>query len=385
MFVCVPQTGHIVPLMPLAQAFAAAGDEVVLASGPDAAAAATSRGLGFRPAGPAFGEWFGRLAARTRGTPGDGLAPERVERYFIPRLFAEIGAAVMVDDLLAVARDVRPDIIVFDSLAYAGALVATVLGVPAVHHTVGPVMDPAVVELAADALSPLWRAFSLDVPGDAGTGSGVTVAICPPSLDPIGAALPNTMPLRPTDLPIHSDPPADLPVATWERPVVYVTLGTFSNSNLAVFRLLLDGVAALPVNVVATIGRDNDPNALSPVAGNVHIARFIPQAQLLPHCAAAVSHAGAGTVFGILAHGLPSVAVPQSADNFRIADRLVAAGVAWSLMPDELTGEAVRDAVAAALADGTVRIEAERLATEIALMPSPADVAAGLRAWAAAT
>ncbi|MGP8222380.1 MAG: glycosyltransferase, partial [Acidimicrobiales bacterium] len=49
---CVPQTGHILPLLPLAQAFQAQGDDVVVASGPDAAEAVSGRGLPFRPAGP---------------------------------------------------------------------------------------------------------------------------------------------------------------------------------------------------------------------------------------------------------------------------------------------------------------------------------------------
>ena len=30
-FCCVPQTGHTLPLLPLAQAFAAQGDEVIVA------------------------------------------------------------------------------------------------------------------------------------------------------------------------------------------------------------------------------------------------------------------------------------------------------------------------------------------------------------------
>ena len=47
-FSCVPQTGHIMPLLPLAQAFAARGDDVTVASGPDAEAIVTSRGLAFR-------------------------------------------------------------------------------------------------------------------------------------------------------------------------------------------------------------------------------------------------------------------------------------------------------------------------------------------------
>jgi UDP:flavonoid glycosyltransferase YjiC (YdhE family) len=353
-----------------------------VASGPDAADPVTRRGLSFRQAGPSFGDWYGRLRARTRGTPGDGLAPDRVERYFIPRLFAEVGAPAMVDDLLAVAGDLRPDLVVFDSLAYAGPLVATALAVPAVHHTVGPVMDAEVVELAADALSPLWRQFGVDVSDDAGTTLGKTVTICPLTLDPRGATIPRTVPMRPTDLPAHPAAPTEVPPDVWERPVVYVTLGTFSNSNLAVFRLLLDAAADLPVNVVATVGNDNDPSALAPIPPNAWVARFIPQAELLPHCGAAISHAGAGTIFGILAHGLPSVAVPQSADNFRIAGLLDAAGAARVVMPADLSAETVREALSVVLADGGHRAAAASVAGEIAEMPPPKDVARALRDWA---
>lgn len=78
----------------MAEAFAAQGDEVVVTSGADAADAVHARGLAFREAGPTFGDWYQALRARTRGIPGDGLPPERVVRYFLPRLRPSIcGAA----------------------------------------------------------------------------------------------------------------------------------------------------------------------------------------------------------------------------------------------------------------------------------------------------
>jgi MGT family glycosyltransferase len=169
-----------------------------------------------------------------------------------------------------------------------------------------------------------------------------------------------------------------LPDWLWERPVVYVTLGTFSNTNAAVFRMLLDAVAVHEVNAVVTIGRDNDAAALGTIPPNVHVAQFIPQAELLPHCTAAVHHAGAGTAFGILAHGLPSVAVPQSADNFAIAARLAEAGAACVLMPPEADRDSVVAALREVLDDAAVRAAAETIAAEIALMAGPDVVAAAL-------
>jgi MGT family glycosyltransferase len=144
------------------------------------------------------------------------------------------------------------------------------------------------------------------------------------------------------------------------------------------FRTFFEAVADLPLNAVATIGRDNDPHALGAVPPNVHVARFIPQAELLPHCTAVLHHAGAGTTFGLLAHALPSLAVPQSADNFAIAGRLAAAGAATVLMPDEVTVDSVRQAVRAVVDEPRYRTAAVSLADEIAAMPSPEQVARAL-------
>jgi hypothetical protein len=376
---CVPQTGHVLPLLPLAAAFSAQGDEATVASGPDAEAVATSRGLGFRAVGPGFDAWFDALGRRTRGLPGDGLAPERVESYFVPRLFAEIGTAFMVDDLLKLCEELEPELLVFDPYVFAAPLVAELTGTASVLHNIGALMSFDVLELASDAVSPIWREFGLSVPEAAGVFGGTTLAICPYSLDPNVIDLARVRPLRPVPVPLAS--PRALPVSLPDpaRPLVYVTLGTFSNNDLDLFRLILAALDHEPVNVLATIGRDNDPVGLAPLPDNARVARFIPQAGVLPHCSVVVHHAGAGTTFGVLAHGLPAVAVPQSADNFVMAGRLATSGAARTLMPGEVTGDAVRSAVRVALEDPECRYQGQLLAGEIAGMPPPGEVAADLR------
>lgn len=373
LFTCVPQTGHVTPVLPLTEAFRRRGDEVVLASGPDAAEVATRRGLAFRQVGPAYAEWYAALLRRTRGQPGDGLPADRIERYFLPRLFGEVGAALVLDDLLEVARELRPDLLVFDSALFAGPMVAAAEGIPAVLHPVGLMHHPEVVALTADAVSPMWRELGLDAPRDAGLYAGTTLAVAPPSLDPATRVLPRVQPLRAVPLPVGSGERSG-------RPLVYLTLGTFSNSNLDLFRLVLAALGELPVNAVATVGRDNDPAVLGPLPEHVRVERFVPQAELLPDCALVVHHGGAGTAFGVLAHGLPSVVLPQSADNFVIAERMAGAGAALSLMPADVSAGAVRGAVEAALADASIAEAARRVADEIAAMPDPDEVAAMLAA-----
>lgn len=379
LFACVPQTGHLTPLLPLATQLAAQGAEVIVASGPTLTGTVTGCGLSFSRVCPDFDDWFVALAARTRGRPGDGLAADRVERYFVPRLFAEIGLDLMLDGLTQLVRDARPDLLVFEPYALAAPLAAASCGVEAVQHAVGLRFDPLVLELVSDAVTPAWRAADLDVPAAAGLYDGTTLAICPPSLDPADGADSGTVQrLRPTALPA---PGALLPVelAYPDRPLVYVTLGTFSNNDVPLFALILRALAELPVTVLVTTGRDTDPDALGAVPGNALVSGFVPQSLVLPHCAAVVHHAGAGTTFGALAHALPAVALPQSADNFAIAGRLAAAGAARVLMPGEVSHDAVRDAVLSVLQEPVWRHHAERIASEIAAMPDPAEVATMLR------
>ena len=130
--------------------------------------------------------------------------------------------------------------------------------------------------------------------------------------------------------------------------------------------------------IVRTVLGDIDPSALGPTPDNAHVARFIDQAHVLPHCTAVVHHAGAGTMFGVLAHGLPSVALPQSADNFVNARLLASAGAAQNLMPGEVTDVSVRSGLRSVLDDADYRQRAQLLADEISAMPSPREVASHL-------
>ena len=74
-----------------------------------------------------------------------------------------------------------------------------------------------------------------------------------------------------------------------------------------------------------------------------------------------------------MAHGLPLLVVPQGADQWSNAERVVGAGAGRLLQGDDLTGAAVRREVTALLHTPSCRRAARAIAAEIAAMPSPAD------------
>ena len=306
------------------------------------------------------------------GSPGDGIAPERINHYFLPRLFGEVAGDDMIDDLVECAQKLDPDLIVFESYAFAAPLVADLLGVPSVHHNLGPLLEPEVLTLVDDAVSPLWRSFGRRSPGFAGLYRDLTIEVCPASLEPNQVPSGVRLSLRPAPAPLRA-------AALTTRPLVYATLGTFFNRSTEVFRDILEGLSDEDVDVVVTVGSDQDPSDVAPVPANARVERFIPQADLLPECAVVVHHGGAGTTFGCLAHGVPQVVIPQGADNFINAEIIERVGAGRSLRPGYNGASAIRDAVRRAIEDPGYREVGRRVADEIASMPGPSDVARSIR------
>lgn len=152
-------------------------------------------------------------------------------------------------------------------------------------------------------------------------------------------------------------------IAELESPLVYVTMGTVYNQP-ELFRPLLDGLDGHGAALV-TVGRNVEPDALGPLPPRVRVERFVPQAHILPRCAAVVSHGGSGTTLGALAQGLPLVLVPQAADQFDNAARAEAAGAAVVLRPGEVTAETVRAALGRVLGESAFAEAARRIAAEI--------------------
>jgi UDP-glucoronosyl and UDP-glucosyl transferase len=361
-------------MLPLVTSLVAGGEHVVVAAAADAAPFVEGSGAGFTAVGHGEDVWFSTLIGRTRGSPGDGLAPERIHHYFLPRVFGEIGADDMIDDLVAFGREFVPDLIIFETAAFAGPLLGELLGVPTVHHYYGPVIDLDVLDLVDDAVSPLWRSFGRNTPGFAGVYRDLTIEICPASLETDHVPTGERLFLRPAPLPSSAPSVSD-------RPLVYATLGTLFNRATNIFRDIFVGLSAQDVDALVTVGRDQDPATLAPLPPNARVERYIPQATLLPQCSVVVHHGGAGTTFGCLVHGVPQVVIPQGADNFINAAMVEGAGAGLTLHPNEVNPEAIRDAVMAIVREPRFSAAARRVADEIVSMPGPDEVAQQLREW----
>jgi hypothetical protein len=303
------------------------------------------------------------------------MPPGERRPFVFTSRFAKIEAPAKLEELRDITVHWKPDLIVHESADLAAPIVAAALGVPSVHHGWGRLVPRACFELAAAATDSLWQSQGLDPEPLCGAFRGRYVDICPPSLRaepvPDGVHVLRLRPAEPEDVAGISAPwGTRLP----ERPTVYMTLGTVFN-DLSIFRLLLEALANLDCNVIATIGRDKDPASLEPLPENAIVERYVPQSKVLPHSDLMVSHGGSGSMFAALAHGLPQLLLPRGADQFDNANACRAAGAARVLMPGELTADAVRAEMTVLLDNPSYSERAREIASEIAAMPSAADIA----------
>ncbi|MGK5628991.1 macrolide family glycosyltransferase [Streptomyces sp. URMC 123] len=137
----------------------------------------------------------------------------------------------------------------------------------------------------------------------------------------------------------------------WTRPadaenVLLISLGSAYTRQPEFYRQCLAAYGDLPGwHVVLQIGKYTDLGELGDVPPNVEVHSWVPQRAILEQADAFVTHAGMGGCGEGLLAGVPMIAVPQAAEQFMNADRLVELGVARRIDTPEATAETLRAAL----------------------------------------
>ncbi|MFI9270817.1 macrolide family glycosyltransferase [Kitasatospora sp. NPDC052896] len=157
----------------------------------------------------------------------------------------------------------------------------------------------------------------------------------------------------------------------WTRPegvekVLLISLGSAFTHQPGFYRECLKAFGDLPGwHVVLQVGKATDLAELGEIPANMEVHRWVPQFAVLQQADAFVTHAGMGGCSEGLYCGLPMVAVPQAADQFGNADRLVELGVGRRLDTAEATAEALRSAVLELTGDPAVAARLAEISREV--------------------
>jgi UDP:flavonoid glycosyltransferase YjiC (YdhE family) len=369
LFASTGGAGHITPLLPFAAACRRAGHEILLVGPPGLTVTAEREAIPFAP---------GALPPEAETGPVWAQIPHlssvEAERLVIGRIFATLDVRAMVPAMRAAVGGWQPDVIVREPAEFASAVVADEQDVPHVQVAVGLIAaHQQITGMAAPAVE-AWRA---GLPARIAAAPYLT--LFPPSFDsghgPDPSPTHRFRPPQPVPGPLPDLWPGD------ERPLVYVTFGSVAAripTAAPVYGLALEAVADLPARVLLTTGHGVGAGSLVPPGPHVHVAAWVPQADVLARASVVVCHGGSGTTLGALTAGVPLVVTPLFADQPENARRVAALGVGAAVAPrdDGASTSAIdpadlRRAILGVLDDPAPAAAARRMADEIATLPLP--------------
>ncbi|WP_405887182.1 activator-dependent family glycosyltransferase [Streptomyces sp. NBC_01136] len=399
LFAGLSEKSHLYTMVPLAWAFVTAGHDVLVAGSPSMTPAVTAAGLVAAPVGSDHALHADMAGSRdsqdadvanwSRLGPGQVDWPTLRERYEIsvPWGFARYNEPVM-DDMVALARDWRPDLVIRDPLAYAGAVAARVCG--AAHARLLWCADVygqarrTFVELARDVpeterVDPLaeWiddRARSYGVACDEELLNGqFTIDTLPPSLRPPSALHQLSMRYLPYNgAAVQWDWLREEP----KQPRVCVTLGSTNTEAYGGDYVPVDDIlralGGLDIDVVAALMPEQAEQLGDDLPPNVRAVSGIALKTLLPTCSAVVHHGGWGSFSTALVNGVPQLALSTNVADQELRGRsLEKAGAGIFVHHSDVDAGQVLADTRLLLQEPAFAAAARRLRDESAAMPSP--------------
>ncbi len=362
-----PVYGHIIPELPLARALREQGHTVAFLTGGYVADLLASEGFEHLVAGPAV---IPDLVLEVERTTGVNVLMHGVTVETEAEVFAGARIDLGYEDMVAVARPWRPELIVAEMYDFVGPMIGAALGVPVATLALGPAIRPESVEALRVRSEARHREHGVEP-----VAASWYLDSCPASLQIQGWQAPETwIGLRPEAYSGGGQTAVIVVDGTHVRPRVLVSFGTLFVIPEVITPIVRELLKQdLDVRVALGPSHKADDFELDPA--RVEFVGFTPLAQLLTDVDLVLTVGGSGTVFGALAHGIPLVLTPQGADQPINAELAATAGAGIAFPLGQAEPAAVAAAVGTVLAEPGYRLAALRIAAEIAALPGAAEVA----------
>ena len=392
-------TGHLNPMIALAQELKSRGHRVTFFEKPKIEERVRQAGLEF-------------VALRSENLSPPKSPPDRDSGMRTELLTLRFNVERVVRDIMqylrqtpAALKDAGVDALIINEIALTGPTVAQILGLPyilistSVPHHVGwsgssrftghrsstsiiSWLESYLLELSRSSRAgPIRRALDAHR-SSLGFGSVRTIRRDYPCLAHV-SQLPRCLDFeckgRSPDF-LHTGPwisPAARPQVDfpWDRldgrSLVYATLGTTRNIQPRLFRMIAEACSTLGVQLVISLGKRFDPVSFADLPGQPLVTKFAPQLELLKLAQVVISHGGPNTTFEALTEGKPLIVIPLAYDQPAIAKRLAKLQVAAVLPVQRISVLRIRRALVKILHEPQYRDAAETVQQRLRLVEGP--------------
>lgn len=374
--VTLAEKGHYFPLLGTVLELSRRGHDVVMTSTSDIADELRRAGVPrvVIPAGAA--------------PPPDGVRGEALARVlrdpvalagWIRELLVEAPRRG-VEPLRRVLRELRPDVVAIDTMAYDGAIAAELEGVPWVGLATslnpvvpdGPDRQPAFESelIRTTAALPRRELFAehgiTDVRfrvSDVLSPRGTAVFASEDFVRPVGLPRDPTVHLVGPSIGGERGGEVVDPSFAAGRPIVYVSFGSQAWYQPRRFERIFSSADRLGVAVIAAMGELAEAfGAMAGIGRRHRCVRFAAQLEALRDASAAITHGGAGSVMECAALGVPMIVSPICNDQPHSARFVVAAGCGVELDLETCSDAELDRALERAVGDAELQEASARLA-----------------------
>jgi len=368
LFVVPPLVGHTLPTIAVGRELTDRGHQVAWAGHAQTIGPLLPPGAKLIPVEVHIGgQTLVQIQQRFQGLPRVAAFRFLWTDFLIPL------ATSMVPGVAAAVDEFRPDVLVVDQQALAGALVARQRGLTwATSATMSSELTdqystmPSLGAWAHQLITEFQRGFAVSDPVDLRFSDHLVLAYTTEALvGPLGAFPGHYAFVGPS-----IGPRTGTSAFPWDwldpaRQHVLVSLGTVNTAaGGRFFAASVEAVTPLAERLQAVMVAP--PDLVGAVPDHVLVREFVPQLELLPLLDLVVCHSGDNTVCEALAHGVPLVVAPIRDSQPVIAGQVVDAGAGIRAHFGRVGITELRHAITTVLDDPSYRTAAQRVQTSFA-------------------
>jgi MGT family glycosyltransferase len=357
-FFCIPAHGHTNPTLGVVRELIARGNKVYYYSYEMMRDKIEATGAKFIPC-DAYDPQV-RLSKEDAGKIGKDLA-------FSTSLIVELTLA-LDDAMLQDMKALQPDVIVSDSMAFWGKLIARKLEIPFVSSTSTFAFNQhsaKVMKQSGPGLFSMLKSMPkvnkslrrlrekgypvksvLDI--IANDNDTKTIVYTSPLFQPCAETFSENYAFVGPIL-----RPARETLEKTDQPTVYLSLGTVDNDHPDFYQNCLTALGGQPYRVILSVGDETDLQKLGHIPANCQVAHTVDQIAILQQADVFVTHCGMNSVGEALYYGVPLVLFPKTPEQQGVANRVLELNAGISL--EGTTPEGIRKAVQTVLEQQELR------------------------------